>query len=98
MPLFCCVGYDGPEGLAKRPEARPRHLAHAEQLDARFVGPLIDDAGTPRGSLFVFEAPDFESARRIATSDPYLELGVFERIEVFETKQVFPAAQDAPEA
>ena len=95
MPLFCYVGYDGPDGLANRPDARPQHLAHAEKLDARFVGPLLDDAGTPRGSLFVFEAPNFESAQAIASADPYLELGVFERVEVFETKQVFPAAKDA---
>ena len=94
MPLFCYVGYDGPDGLAKRPDARPQHLAHAKKLDARFVGPLLNDSGEPCGSLFVFEASDFESARAIAGADPYLELGVFERIEVFETKQVFPAGQN----
>ena len=98
MPLFCYVGYDGPDGLEKRPEARPKHLAHAEKLAARFVGPLLDDASSPCGSLCVFEADDFETARRIANADPYLELGVFERVEVFETKQVFPAAHDAPES
>lgn len=94
MPLFCYVGYDGPEGLARRPDARPQHLAHAEKLDARYVGPLLDASGGPRGSLFIFEATDFESASAIAASDPYVELGVFERVEVFETKQVFPATQD----
>ena len=91
MPLFCYVGYDGPDGLAKRPDARPKHLAHAEALDARFVGPLIDANGDPCGSLFVFSADDFDAARAIANADPYLELGVFERVEVFETKQVFPS-------
>ncbi|MEE3329987.1 MAG: YciI family protein [Myxococcota bacterium] len=97
MPLFCYVGHDGPAGLEKRPEARPKHLAHAEKLAARFVGPLLDDTGAPCGSLFVFEADDFETARRIANADPYVELGVFERVEVFETKQVLPAAPSASE-
>jgi len=95
MPLFCYVGYDGPDGLAKRPDARPQHLAHAEKLDSRFVGPLLDETGSPCGSLFIFEAEDFASAQEIAGADPYLELGVFARVEVFQTKQVFPAAQDA---
>jgi len=98
MPLFCYVGYDGPAGLKQRPEARPKHLAHAEKLAARFVGPLLDESGSPCGSLFLFEAEDFQTARRIANADPYVELGVFERVEVFETKQVLPAAPDMPES
>ncbi len=97
MPLFCYVGYDGPDGLAKRPDTRPLHLAHAEKLDARYVGPLIGEAGNPCGSLFVFEAADFAAARSIANADPYLEHGVFERVEVFATKQVFPAADQSAE-
>ena len=96
MPLFCYIGHDGPDGIAKRPDARPHHLAHLEALSEagriRFAGPLIDDAGNPRGSVIVLEAADFAEAQRIAESDPYLERGVFERVAVHETKQVFPAA------
>jgi uncharacterized protein YciI len=42
----------------------------------------------------VFDAVDYAEARRIAESDPYLEQGVFERVDVFETRQVFPAPSE----
>ena len=94
MPLFCYVGHDGPDGIAKRPDVRPKHLAHLNPLaDAgriQYAGPLLDAAGNPSGSLIVFEAPDFGEARGIAEADPYLLQGVFERIEVYETRQVLP--------
>ena len=32
-----------------------------------------------------------EAARGIAESDPYLTLGIFAGVEVFETKKVFPS-------
>ena len=91
MPLYCYVGRDGSEGRARRPGARPRHLSHLERLDVRFAGPLLDADGAPCGSLIVFEAASFAEASRLANADPYLEAGVFERVEVFETKQVLPA-------
>jgi uncharacterized protein YciI len=94
MPLYCYVGHDGPEGLSRRPEVRPRHLAHLEAL-ARvgrisYAGPLLDEDGRPRGSLVVLEAADYADAKRIGESDPYLVDGVFERVEVYATQQVLP--------
>ena len=91
MPLYCYVGHDGADGAARRPEARPRHVDHLARLDVRFAGPLLDDEGRPRGSLIVFEAAGFDEARRIAHADPYLALGVFDRIDVYVTQQVLPA-------
>ena len=99
MPLFCYVGHDGPDGLAKRPDVRPAHLAHMAPLAAegrvRYAGPLLDAGGQPRGSLVMFEAPDYAEAKRIAEGDPYLAEGVFERVDVFETKQVLPEPDGA---
>ena len=98
MPLYCYLGQDGPDSLAKRPDARPAHLAHLEPLAqagrVRFAGPLLDDQGNPCGSLIVLEAEDYAEASRIAQADPYLERGVFERVDVYETKQVFPAPSE----
>ncbi len=95
MPLFIYVGHDGAQGLRRRPEARPKHLEHlrglSEQGRVRFAGPLLDELGDPRGSLILFEAPDLAAAKQIAETDPYLTLGVFERVEVHATKQVLPA-------
>ncbi|MEE2664082.1 MAG: YciI family protein [Myxococcota bacterium] len=94
MPLFCYVGYDGPSGLARRPDVRPQHLAHMQPLAEagriRYAGPLLDEQGDPRGSLVVLEAADYHEARRIAETDPYLEQGVFERVDVYQTRQVLP--------
>lgn len=94
MPLYVMLGTDGPRGQALRPRHRPAHLANLEPKAAAgevtFAGPLLSEAGEPRGSLVVFEADDLEAARRFAESDPYLREGVFDRIDVYETRQVFP--------
>lgn len=94
MPLFTYRGSDGPRGLELRKTVRERHLAHLRALaDAgrvRFGGPLIDADGNPCGSLVILEAEDLAAAREIAENDPYLLEGVFERVEVLETRGVLP--------
>ncbi len=96
MPLFTYRGTDSQRGLELRKLHRQKHLAHLEGHDAAgrivFAGPLIDAQGQPCGSLIVIEAADLAEARGIAESDPYLLEGIFEKVEVFETKQVFPAS------
>lgn len=97
MPLFVMLGTDGPRGAALRPEHRPAHLANLEPKDAAgevtFAGPLLGADGEPCGSLVVFEAHDLASAQRFADNDPYTREGIFERVRVFETRQVFPEAR-----
>ena len=94
MGIYVYIGRDGPDGLRLRPSVRDRHLAHIERLDRDgrivFAGPLRDGAGAPCGSLIVLHADDLASARTIAERDPYLVEGIFERIEVHESMQVFP--------
>jgi hypothetical protein len=94
MPLFTYRGHDGPGALELRKTVRERHLAHLKPLaDAgrvRFAGPLLDESGAPCGSLVVFEANDLAGARALAESDPYRLEGVFERVEVHETRGVLP--------
>lgn len=95
MPHYVLIGYDGPEGLERRKLHRERHLANLKPLDqaGRVIhgGPMLDPSGDPRGSVVIFEAPDLQSAREFAASDPYVVGGVFERFEVYETARVFPA-------
>jgi uncharacterized protein YciI len=87
---FVILGYDGPEGEAKRKIHRPAHLANMEPLDQAgrvvLAGPLTDKAG----SLIVIEADSLEEARKFAREDPYTVHGVFERVEVHPFTQVFP--------
>jgi len=87
---FVILGFDGPDGEAKRKIYRPAHLAKMEPLDAQgrvvLAGPLTDKTG----SLIVIEADSLEDAQRFAREDPYTVHGVFERVEVHPFIQVFP--------
>jgi uncharacterized protein YciI len=95
MGLYVLIGRDGAQGAALRPLHREAHLANLRPLaDAGrvpYAGPLLDAADQPCGSVVVFEAHDLEAARRFAASDPYVVHGIFERWEVFGSRQVFPA-------
>lgn len=87
---FVILGFDGPDGAAKRKVHRPAHLARLEALDAQgrvvLAGPLTDKTG----SLIVIEADSLEEAEAFAKEDPYTLQGVFARVEVHPFMQVFP--------
>ncbi|MFZ5656483.1 MAG: YciI family protein [Pseudomonadota bacterium] len=91
---------DGADVLARRLEARPRHLARLQVL--RDAGRLLlagpcpaIDAADPgpagfTGSLVVAEFESLEAAREWASADPYVEAGVYERVEVRPFRPVLP--------
>ena len=54
------------------------------------TGRVLGDDGAPMGSLIVFEVDDITAAREIASGDPYVTEGIFERWELHETRVVFP--------
>ncbi len=87
---FVIIGFDGPDGQAKRKIHRPAHLARLEPLNAQgrviLAGPLTDQTG----SLIVIEAKSQEEAEQFARDDPYTVHGVFERVEVHPFLQIFP--------
>lgn len=87
---FVIIGFDGPDGQAKRKMHRPAHLARIETLNAQgrviLAGPLTDQTG----SLMVIEAKSLEEAEQFAREDPYTVHGVFERVEVHPFLQIFP--------
>ncbi len=87
---FVIIGWDGPQGQAKRPIHRPQHLERLRKLQdqGRLIsaGPFVDQAG----SLMIIEANSLEEAEAFAKEDPYVIEGIFERIEVHPFKQVFP--------
>ena len=90
---FVILGFDGPEGEARRKIHRPAHLAKMEPLDQQgrilLAGPLTDKTG----SLIVIEAETLEEAQQFAREDPYTVNGVFERVEVHPFMQIFPRNQ-----
>lgn len=87
---FVIIGYDGPDGEARRKLHRPAHLANLEPLAAQgrviLAGPLTDKAG----SLLVLDFDTQEEAERFAREDPYTVHGVFHRVEIHPFMQVLP--------
>jgi uncharacterized protein len=98
--LYAIIGQDGPNSLARRAAARPRHLERAEALRAEgrmiLAGPFpaIDsvDPGPAgfTGSLIVAEFASLAEAEAWINADPYVMDGVFASVEVRPFKQIFP--------
>ena len=85
--------FDNPQSAITFYNVRSRANCLRPLADAGRVlygGPLLDESGTPRGSVIVFRARDLDAARAWAQSDPYVILGIFERWEIHESRQVFP--------
>lgn len=89
--LFAIICEDQPQALAQRQAARPRHLAYLQSEIAKLVevGPLLDDAGAPCGSLLVVDVADRAAAESFAAGDPYAEAGLFARTEIRAYRSVF---------
>jgi hypothetical protein len=91
---FVILGFDGPDGQAKRAVHRLAHLARLETLDADgrvlLAGPFTDNTG----SLIVIEAESLSEAEAFAKEDPYVVHGVFARLEVHPFARVLPKRPD----
>jgi uncharacterized protein YciI len=87
---FVIIGYDGPDGQAKRKIYRTAHLAHLEPLDQQgrviLAGPLTDQTG----SLLVLDFETKDEAQEFVNKDPYAVFGVFARVDIHPFMQVFP--------
>jgi uncharacterized protein YciI len=98
--LYVIYSKDRENALEARRAARPRHLERVEKLvaEGRIViagpRPAIDapDPGPAgfEGSLIVAEFESLEDARAWADSDPYVEAGVYESVEVSPFVRVLP--------
>jgi uncharacterized protein YciI len=93
--LYVLIGRDGPRGAELRKLHREAHLRNLEPLASAeriaYAGPLLDAADQPVGSVIIFEAESLAAARSFAQRDPYVVQGVFERWEVWGSRQVFPS-------
>ncbi|MEK6694527.1 MAG: YciI family protein [Nitrospirota bacterium] len=93
--IFAIIGYDGPDGRARRKLHRQAHLDRMDPLNKAgkviLAGPLTDGAG----SLIVIEAGSLEEATAFAAGDPYVTQGVFARYEVHPFMQVYPTPAPA---
>jgi uncharacterized protein YciI len=97
---YAIEGYDAPGTLDRRLQARPTHLARLQALkDAGrllLAGPCpaidAEDPGPAgfSGSLVVAEFETLAAARAWAEADPYVEAGVYDRVEVRPFRPVLP--------
>jgi uncharacterized protein YciI len=93
--LFAIACTDKPGSLELRMANRPAHLEHlkAEQSRLMLVGPLLDAAGSPCGSLLVVDAADRAAAEAFAAADPYAKAGLFESVVIRPFRAVFKDGQ-----
>jgi uncharacterized protein YciI len=98
---YAIIAEDRDDSLEQRLKARENHLARLKQLqdEGRLLlagpHPMIDSeepgpAGFS-GSLIVAEFDSLESAKNWADEDPYIEAGVYARVQVKPFKKVLPA-------
>ncbi len=97
---YAIEGFDGPDVLDQRMSARAGHLARLTALRDQgrllVAGPCpaidAEDPGPAgfTGSIVIAEFASLEDARAWADADPYLEAGVYARVEVRPFKRVLP--------
>jgi len=97
---YAIEGHDGAGVLDKRLAARADHLARLTALrdEGRLLlagpCPAIDaeDPGPAgfSGSIVIAEFESLEAARAWADADPYIEAGVYTRVDVRPFKPVLP--------
>lgn len=92
MPHYAIHCIDKPHAEELRAETRAVHLDHVRAAGDRVLlgGPLLDDAGTPIGSLLIVDFDSRKDALEFAARDPYAQAGLFASVAVTLWRQVFP--------
>lgn len=99
--LYMIFGQDVPESQDLRQANRPAHLLRLAALQnegrLHFAGPLpkvdSEDVGTAgmQGSLILAEFVSLAAAQAWAEQDPYWLAGVYQQVQVYPLKKVFPS-------
>jgi uncharacterized protein YciI len=87
---FVVIGKDKASGEERR-RHRAAHLdfiAGAQEAVV-YAGPLIE-AGRMVGSVFVFDFPDRAALDAQLARDPYFAEGIFETVEIYESRWMVP--------
>ncbi|HYD37379.1 MAG TPA: YciI family protein [Allosphingosinicella sp.] len=90
---FVVLGRDRAGGEA-RARHRAGHLRYVAGHQAKIVyaGPLLD-GGRMVGSLFVFDVADRAALDSYLAEDPYFDPGIFESVEIWESRWMVPERQ-----
>jgi uncharacterized protein YciI len=97
--LCACVLIDKPNAQALRHEHRPLHKAYLGQVAQQiaFAGPLhADDGVTMIGSLLVIDFPSVDAARHWLSEEPFTQVGLYSRIEIFPFSNLWPQKAGFP--
>ena len=83
-----CECINNPGAGEARASALDAHRAYLKsQLGTlRLAGPLSNEDGTPRGSLFIVEVEDVQGARDFVDGDPFAAAGVFSSVQYKQFK------------
>ncbi len=91
MATFVIICRDKPGGLELRTATREAHLAYLgrDGTSASVIraGPILDDAGSPIGSILTVEAPGLKEVESFAAADPYAEAELFASVEILLWRQ-----------
>lgn len=100
MMWYAIMAEDAPNSLEKRMAARPAHLARLKALQEAgrllLAGPFpATDSVDPgpagfSGSLIVAEFADLEAAKAWADQDPFVEAGVYIKVDVKPFRKTLP--------
>jgi hypothetical protein len=84
MPLFMLACFDKPNALDLRMATREAHLAYVREnlAQVKLAGPMLDEADSMAGSLFVLDVADRAAVEAFTAADPYQKAGLFERVEI----------------
>ncbi len=96
--LISLLCFDKPGHAGLRQLLRPAHLEWIEKtgVTLAFAGPMLSpDSNTAHGSIIIGEFAALDDAQRFSDADPYRIGGLFERVVIQPTRQVYPAAPRA---
>ncbi len=84
--LFAVMGFFKPNTDTEPANLQAAISEHFGQplLHIRLAGPLRDPNGCRVGIMVLIEAEHFADAERYLRSSPYLEAGLYERVEIVE--------------
>ena len=90
----CCsplCARDRPNSLEARLATREAHISYLTTYEDRLVevGPLLDEAGRPCGSLLIVDVEDRAAAEGFAAADPYNKVDLFESVVIRGYRTVF---------
>ncbi|NIF77118.1 YciI family protein [Paraburkholderia sp. Cy-641] len=84
--FFAVIARDHLHSTALRAQTKARHRAHldaARGLRVLQSGPLLDEKGAESGSLLILEADVIDAVQAFMAADPYVQAGLFDRVEIY---------------